>query len=119
MTLLQPTEDGALPLSSIPSSSRSVCSYRRRVRQLTAHFGVKLYDACKHLDTEGVGTTTTGHLRKLFFGDYMAPEGAEVKARTAPTSIPPTVLTPILSKHVVSLSLRSGDYEGIKAQKLQ
>lgn len=52
-----------------------------------AHFGVKLYDACKHLDVEGVGSTTTGHLRKLFFGDYMAPEGAEIKVR--PHATPP------------------------------
>ena len=47
--------------------------------QVETHFGAKLYDACKHLDTEGVGSLTTGHLRKLFFGDYTAPEGADVK----------------------------------------
>lgn len=43
------------------------------------HFGQKLHETCKHLDTEGVGSITTGHLRKLFFGDYAAPEGTDIK----------------------------------------
>lgn len=47
--------------------------------QVEKHFGTKLYDVCKHLDTEGVGSMTSGHLRKLFFGDYTAPEEAETK----------------------------------------
>lgn len=47
--------------------------------QVSAHFGTKLYEACKHLDTEGEGSITTGQLRKLFFGDYTAPEGSDNK----------------------------------------
>ena len=49
------------------------------VYQVSAHFGTKLYEACKHLDTEGEGSITTGQLRKLFFGDYTAPEGSDNK----------------------------------------
>ncbi|CAM9242983.1 unnamed protein product [Ectocarpus fasciculatus] len=48
---------------------------------ISTHFGTKLYEACKHLDIEGEGSITTGQLRKLFFGDYTAPEGADPKAR--------------------------------------
>ncbi|CAM9938575.1 unnamed protein product, partial [Ectocarpus sp. 12 AP-2014] len=46
---------------------------------ISTHFGTKLYEACKHLDIEGEGSITTGQLRKLFFGDYTAPEGADPK----------------------------------------
>eukprot|EP00903_Cladosiphon_okamuranus_P016611 g15323.t1 len=46
---------------------------------VSVHFGTKLYEVCKHLDTEGEGSITTGQLRKLFFGDYTAPEGSDNK----------------------------------------
>ncbi|CAM9229232.1 unnamed protein product [Discosporangium mesarthrocarpum] len=43
------------------------------------HFGAKFKNLFTHLDTDGAGRVTTGHLRNLFFGDYMAPEGVEDK----------------------------------------
>lgn len=60
--------------------------------QVSTHFGTKLYEACKHLDTDGEGSITTGQLRKLFFGDYTAPEGSDDKASAPPS--PPSPLPP-------------------------
>ncbi|CAM9368513.1 unnamed protein product [Chrysoparadoxa australica] len=47
---------------------------------IVKHFGLKFYDTFAHLDAkEKTGTITCNHLRNLFYGDYMAPEGATEK----------------------------------------
>lgn len=73
---------GPTHLSSVPFNStlgRVSLFAPNTTCQVSAHFGTKLYEACKHLDTDGEGSITTGQLRKLFFGDYTAPEGSDNK----------------------------------------
>lgn len=96
-------------------------SFSRNVDgQVSTHFGTKLYEACKHLDTDGEGSITTGQLRKLFFGDYTAAEGSDNKVGvvSAPLLLPPCCF-PLLSPVASLLRVASKISSCIKSRSVR